>query len=299
MISTPIKVLLIEDNPGDARLIQEWLVQDYSPRFDLVKLNCLEDGLACLSKNDIDVVLLDLSLPDSTGLDTLRKVHEHVPELPIVVLSGLDDEDVTLQAVGAGAQDYLVKDEINENVLPRVLQYAIERQTVQSQLARQSFIDDLTGLYNRRGFYSLAEQQLSLAKRNGDVLHLFFLDVDYLKRVNDTLGHETGNELLRDASNVLKKTFRSTDIIARLGGDEFVVLGIGFNDTGMESMLNRLVENLNMVNVGRPEAPYSLSISIGAAKWTPDDPVSIEELIVKADVLMYEQKRKKRLQAVL
>ena len=122
-----IKVLLIEDNPGDARLVREALADARNTSFELECVDRLSTGLKRLAEGEIDVVLLDLSLPDSSGLDTFAKVHTHASAASIVVLTGLDDETLAVETVQRGAQDYLVKGHIDGNLLVRSLRYAIER----------------------------------------------------------------------------------------------------------------------------------------------------------------------------
>lgn len=129
-----IKVLLIEDNPGDARFIQEMLGEKSSTSFDLVCADTLQAGMEHLAKGDIDVVLLDLGLPDSQGLDTLIKIQAQAPEVPVVVFTGLADEKIGLEAVKRGAQDYLVKGSANGNLLASAIRYAIERKWTEEKI---------------------------------------------------------------------------------------------------------------------------------------------------------------------
>jgi PAS domain S-box-containing protein len=133
--SGKIRILLIEDNPGDARLIKELLTAKGSTSFVLVHADQLSTGLARLAHSDFDVVLLDLSLPDSQGLDGLNKIYAQAPEVPVVVLSGLSDEAVAIQAVQEGAQDYLVKGKVDSDLLVRSLHHAIDRQYLQAALS--------------------------------------------------------------------------------------------------------------------------------------------------------------------
>ena len=134
MIDEPIKVLLIEDNPDHAQLIQELLAQEISKRFDLACAARLSTGLRLLAKRRIDVVLLDLSLPDGQRLDTFVRVRDHAPQLPIIVLTSLDDKMLAVKAVQQGAQDYLVKGRIDSNLLGRALLYAIARKQLEEAL---------------------------------------------------------------------------------------------------------------------------------------------------------------------
>ena len=141
MNAKSITILLVEDNTGDARLIHEILSEagedsPGSPEFDLVHADRLSTGLAYLEECDIDVILLDLSLPDSQGLDTFNEVYAQAPEMPIVVLTGLDDETLAITAVREGAQDYLVKGQVDNDLLICALRYAIERKRAEEALRK-------------------------------------------------------------------------------------------------------------------------------------------------------------------
>lgn len=135
---TPITVLLIEDDPGDADLIREVLADDPQHPFVLEHVERLEAGLTRLSRGQVDVVLTDLSLPDSQGFDTFSKVREHAPQLPIVVLTGFDDEALAVEAVRSGAQDYLIKGQADGKLLSRVLRYAVERKGLENTIQRKA-----------------------------------------------------------------------------------------------------------------------------------------------------------------
>jgi diguanylate cyclase (GGDEF)-like protein len=165
-----------------------------------------------------------------------------------------------------------------------------DRQRAQEAQER-SLIDDLTGLFNRRGFSSLAEHQFKLSKRSHKSMVLFFGDLDALKTINDTLGHVVGDQALIDTANLLRKTFRETDIMARIGGDEFVVLITEPTDTKV--ILRRLHQNLERHN-NKEGRPYRIELSIGIAHYNPLFPSSIEELVRQADSSMYEDKRRKQ-----
>ena len=143
------RVLLIEDNPGDVRLIREMLSGSEDGLFQLDCVGRLSHGLEYLSTRSTGVVLLDLSLPDSYGFDTFLKVYAHSPKVPIIVLTGHDDQTVALSAVKTGAQDYLVKGKLDRELLLRSMQYSIERKRYQEELERQANYDALTGLPNR------------------------------------------------------------------------------------------------------------------------------------------------------
>ncbi|MBN1855435.1 MAG: GGDEF domain-containing protein [Dehalococcoidia bacterium] len=156
-----------------------------------------------------------------------------------------------------------------------------------------SYRDELTGLYNRRGFFSMAEQQVKLSKRTNHNMLLFYCDLDAMKTINDTLGHHEGDMALVDVANILRQTFRESDIIARIGGDEFVVLAIETSDTSVGTLRMRLEQNLIAFEerVGRP---YSISLSSGVATYDPNLSESLEQVLSRADDLMYQQKQAHR-----
>ena len=285
-----IKVLLVEDNPGDARLIREMLAEITDPVLEVECAEYLGGALERVDEGGLDAVLLDLSLPDSQGLETLVGMRTRGAIVPTVVLTGLDDEALGSQAIQCGAQDYLVKENVNAGVLVRVLRYAIERHRLQEELRSLSLVDDLTKLYNRRGFMTLSEQQLRLARRTKKAFSVLFADVDGLKQINDTFGHNEGNLVLIETARILKSTFRASDIVARVGGDEFAILTPETSKSSAEALVARLTEKLRTHDVaGRCQS--SLSLSVGVAHWSPENPSSISELLARADASMYRHKR--------
>ena len=158
-----------------------------------------------------------------------------------------------------------------------------------SELRLLALTDDLTGLYNRRGFLILGMQQLKISRRNGLPLLLFFADVDHLKVANDAHGHDEGDALLLRCSAVLNNTFREADIVARLGGDEFAVLAQEGADSTSEILQRRL--NVSLRDVNARGGLTQLSISLGISRFDPQLPVSLAELLTSADRNMYQQKR--------
>jgi two-component system cell cycle response regulator len=289
------KILLIEDNPADIRIIQELVAEVKSSNLDLVFADRLSDGLDRIKTDDIDAILLDLSLPDSQGLKTFSLLRARAQNIPILLLTGLPDEELAIQAVREGAQDYLVKDQVDGNLLVRAVKYAIERQRLVAQLEnakeeahRLTLLDDLTGLYNRRGFFTLSEQQWKLADRQNKKLVLLYCDLDNLKSINDNYGHRMGDQALITVANLLKSTFRESDIIARMGGDEFAILAIEADANG-DRMINRL--NFKLREACESQDPHlPLSLSSGYAHYDPEHPKSIEDVLGEADSRMYEKK---------
>ncbi len=169
------------------------------------------------------------------------------------------------------------------------------RKQAETQLQELTLTDDLTGLRNRRGFFFLTEQELKLArnKRTGIQLWLIYADLDGLKKINDNLGHDVGSRAIVQTAEVLKSTFRESDIIARLGGDEFVILAVSAATDGGNIMLERLQDNLRGYNI-RERLPYRLSLSVGIVRVDAERAASIEDVLKEADQAMYEDKRSKK-----
>src|SRR5688572_18837749 len=242
-------VLLIEDNPGDARLIEEMIREDPAAPFRLHRADRLSRALEHLAGGETGLVLLDLSLPDSLGLETFAKVYAHSPTVPIIVLTGNDDANVALSAVKSGAQDYLIKGRLDRELLLRSMQYSIERKRYQVQLEHQANYDALTGLPNRNLLHDRLKQSV-YAQRMPRAVAVVFIDLDHFKFVNDSLGHSIGDKLLQGMAQRLSKVLRDGDTVARLGGDEFVLI---LNDQSNEEMIYRAMQRItaNLAEIGR------------------------------------------------
>lgn len=162
----------------------------------------------------------------------------------------------------------------------------------EAEFRKLAFTDELTGLYNRRGFFFLANDQLKLVKHPHQFFYLLFIDLDGLKRINDSLGHEAGNNMIVATANILKETFRDSDIIARIGGDEFVLFVFSDSNNGNDLYL-RLAGNVNKFNQEH-DYLFQVSISVGIKQCSVESDVPLEKLLRDADQLMYEHKRTKR-----
>src|SRR5690349_2578803 len=285
------KVLLIEDNPGDVRLIREMLAEGEDHLFQLDCVGRLSQGLEYLATRDAGVVLLDLSLPDSYGFDTFLKVYAHSPKVPIIVLTGHDDQTVALSAVKTGAQDFLVKGKLDRELLLRSMQYSIERKRYQEQLEYQANYDALTGLPNRNLLRDRLKQSV-YAQRFARSIGVVFLDIDHFKFVNDSLGHNTGDKLLKKVAERLTETVRDCDTVARLGGDEFILI---LNDQSgdviyraMQRIIGRVAEPIEI------EGQELLVTASAGISLYPQDGPDVETLLKNADAAMYRAKEKGR-----
>jgi diguanylate cyclase (GGDEF)-like protein/PAS domain S-box-containing protein len=173
------------------------------------------------------------------------------------------------------------------------IQDITERKRAEAALQSLSLVDELTGLYNRRGFLAVSEQRLTEIRLNEKIPAIVYADLDGLKEINDSLGHHEGDRALARAAEILKNSFRSSDIVARIGGDEFVVLAALAPDESAESLSERLQENFDASNASKIR-PYNLALSVGIAHFDDQQNHSIEDLMAQADRAMYEDKRRKR-----
>ncbi len=286
-------VLLVEDNPGDARLVELMLNELEANPIKLHHVTSLTSAQDFLKTNTPDLVLLDLSLPDGDGLDSIQKIQHINSSLPIIILTGLDDPNFAIKSVTSGAQDYLIKGQGDGYLILRAIRYAIERKSIEQNLFLLAHYDSLTGLANRESFHATLPKSLLRAKRNNHVLGLMFLDLDHFKEINDSFGHACGDELLVCVSKRLQSSVRATDTIARLGGDEFTII----LDSIQQPENAGMVAGKILQALAKPflisEQQIFIGSSIGIALY-PKDATNHEELIKYADTAMYKAKEKGR-----
>jgi len=282
------KVLLIEDNPGDARLIHEMIAEEPDAPFEIQHAMRLAQGLERLAAGEVALVLLDLSLPDSLGLETFAKVYAHSPAVPIIVLTGNDDGNLALAAVKSGAQDYLVKARLERELLLRSMHYAIERKRYQVQLEHQANYDRLTGLPNRQLLSDRLRQSV-YGQRLRRAVAVVCIDLDRFKFVNDSLGHAAGDRVLKAMAERLRAMLRDGDTVARLSGDEFVLI---LNDQASEEVIYRAMQRIT----DELAAPLELdgkdlvvTCSAGISLYPQDGP-DVDTLLRNAEAAMYRAK---------
>jgi len=292
MLSIPVRLLLVEDHPGDARLLAEIVGQFPGGRFEVVHERTLAKGMRRLEEEEsIGCVLLDLSMPNCRGLSAFQKLRDQEFNVPILVLSDFHDEELAVKAVQEGAQDFLVKSELRPDSLYRAIRYAMERHQLHSGLFATSLIDPLTGLYNRRGFFKLTRQEMKTADRLHHGLLLLYMDVKGMEDINVRFGMKEGDRALSRTAELIRSTFRASDIPGRIGGDEFVLLALNA-DQAADRVIARLKEAFDRYNEHR-DHEYELRVSIGYARY-PDGTVDTSEtLLERAKEMMGGEKARK------
>lgn len=278
-------VLIVDDDLSLLRVIETGLSsQDYQCEIAADA----ETALEIVVNKSFDIMITDIIMPGMDGFELTEKAKRLRPDMLVIIMTGFTEDFSYDRAIEGGASDFIKK--------PFTLQELIIRLQLvrfQEKLLKMSVTDELTGLYNRRGFFAMAERQLKLSNRNNEILYLLFADLDNLKGINDTLGHLEGDLALIGMSKVLEDTFRQSDIIARIGGDEFVVIPIGTTEEGAGIAISRLYRNLGLYNANSGKK-HALSLSVGLACYNPKEPSSVDELVSQADKSMYEQKRQKK-----
>ena len=218
----------------------------------------------------------------------------HLPVGPFLAVPAIMEGTIVGLIVVANSENpYIERDLKAVERLAGLYAVAVQRTRTEDALRELSLVDELTKVYNRRGFLTLAEQQMKVAHRTKKEMFLFYADLDDLKKINDSFGHEEGDAALVEAAELMKDAFRDSDIIARLGGDEFAALAIDVAESQVAALSRRLRERLEARN-GREGMPYPLSFSLGVARYDPDRPCSIQELLTRADRKMYEEKMGKK-----
>jgi diguanylate cyclase (GGDEF)-like protein len=293
-----IKVLLVEDDEDDYIMTRDLLSEITGENFELEWVSTYNPALESMQGNNCDVYLLDYRLGEHTGLDLMRKAMKNGCRGPVIILTGQGDREIDLEAMKAGAADYLLKKQLNAPLLERSIRYAIQRKRTEDHIFRMAYYDDLTRLPNRVLFQDRLRQAIVSAERNNNLAAVLLLDIDNFKRINDTFGHHMADQLLSGIGDRLNDTMRKTDSIAhqsgtelfaRIGGDEFTVLLNEIRGVADAARIaKRIIESLSR--------PFTLdnneifiTTSIGMAIF-PDDGRDVDSLLKNADAALYHAK---------
>ncbi len=285
----PARILLIDNDPRTAFVTAEMLRAAWPTGLVLAQADRLTDATRELLERGASSVLLSLALPELEGTGAIEQVRSAAPEAPIIVLADRPDDEGSLAAIRAGAQDYLVKSDLSPALLGRSLRYAIERKRLEVRLAHMALHDPLTGLPNRALFLDRLGVALDRSRRTNTRASVLFLDVDNFKDINDSLGHEAGDAVLVGLAERLRSMLRPMDTVARFGGDEFTFL---FEDLANEREIVLIAERIRRATV-RPiqmsTGEANVTVSMGIA--TVADPgVTPESVLREADAAMYRAK---------
>jgi len=284
--SESLRILLVEDNPRHAQLLEELMGTEGvafagAAPYELVRADTLTQALERLAQGGIDLVLLDLSLPEASGLDALVRVRERAPDVPVITLMGLNDSGLGAQALQAGAQDYLSKGKMTASLLARSIRYAVRVNHLELALRSRSLLDGLTGVHNRRGFMALADPHFKLARRMKGRFLIVSADVRGLGEINRVAGYDEGDVVLRETAEILRRTFRDSDLVARLEASEFAALAVDAPLENSPIIAARLAHHVSMFN-SMTLRRYTLAVSVGFAQFTHAEPSTVADLLALA-----------------
>ena len=217
-------ILLIEDKPGDKQVVSELLTNSAGTNHRVIQVNRLSEALRLMDGTSFKAAFVDIGVPDARGLESVARLRAAASSLPIIVLAGIDDEGLAVQALQVGAQDYILKGLFDTGLLNRALRYAIERKESEEKLTRLASYDQLTTLANRRLFHERLSLALARAKRRETHVTVLVLNLDRFKSINESFGYEAGDALLREVGKRLSESVREFETLARLGGDEFAII---------------------------------------------------------------------------
>ena len=294
MAEPSLRILLVEDDPAYAELTRAMLRTTTVASVTLDHATSVHAAINKLTdvKGSYDIVLLDLGLPDAQELEALNSLVGAAPDLPLVILTGTENEVLALQAVKGGAQDYLIKGQATPELLVRAIRYAIERKQSELHIRHLAYYDPLTLLPNRRLLIEHLGHALKRAARAGTIVGVFFIDIDNFKQINDGFGHAAGDDVLTQMASRLSKSLRSSDTLGRLSGDEFVAIVEASEARELALVADSLQRSVKMP-FSTAHGELFATLSIGVSSF-PADGEEVGELLRNADHAMYRAKSQGR-----
>src|SRR5258708_31017327 len=288
MNAKPLKLLLLEDRRKDARFLQKAIKDGGSFDCKLVKRDMWEK--TCSWEREEPPLLLLRSGDSNAKLSAnLKRVREIASDMPVLVLPDMQHSLKLPGAVSAERAKTNKNIRLNLKKLARVLRCGLTQNQMESELSLLAISDELTGLYNRRGFLVLGSERMKLAHGVKKNVLLFFADLDNLKQINDQFGHKEGDQVLLKTAEIFRNTFRNSDIIGRFGGDEFTALVIEEYGQTADTICRRLQDN--MADVAANNTQYPLSLSVGMTRYAAEKRSSLQKLLARADQALYKQKQ--------
>jgi diguanylate cyclase (GGDEF)-like protein len=291
-----IHILLIEDDEEDYLILRDYLMElNGHAKYKLDWVQTYQAGIEKIQRAEHDIYLVDHYLGVDSGLDLLQEALQAGCLEPIIIITGRSDPEIDQAALMAGATDYLVKGQIDGQLLERSIRYALERNRLLKKIRDLAVRDALTGLYNLRELNRFLDYELIKSKRYNHPFSLLMIDVDHFKRINDRFGHRIGDEILQRVAQALLNNTRGCDLPARYGGDEFIIVlpeTPAHQGCQGAERLRKVVEALSVQVTDKNGLTKTIDItmSVGVAEY-PGDANSGEVLIELADQALYQAKR--------
>tara|TARA_B100001142_G_scaffold148724_1_gene149610 strand:+ start:125 stop:979 length:855 start_codon:yes stop_codon:yes gene_type:complete len=250
------------------------------------RLDALDDVLDRIDNHqDVDVVLISEEIIDIVSYNIIDREIVKNRNIPYLIIN--TSEKILMEAIHSNAQDVILMNNLDIDRAIWSILHSFERNKMINRLYEESIEDALTGLYNRRGFLTLAEDAISLMENLN--YHILFIDLDKMKQINDEYGHNMGDNALQEASKILKSSFREGDIISRYGGDEFIVFVSDVGNEVIDKIKGRIDRNIKLLNESK-KFRYTLALTVGHSRYNPDKKESLKQVIERADEDMYSKK---------
>ncbi|MDP9191846.1 MAG: diguanylate cyclase [Acidobacteriota bacterium] len=294
-----LRLLLVEDDLRSAYSLRELLETSESPRFSVRHVTTAHAACDAVQHGGIDVVILDLGLPDANYLEALSQLQECVHEIPVIVLTGQGDETLATEALHGGAEDYLLKGAIGYDGLLRSIRYAVERhrgvrdlarmkkqlESANRDLERLTLIEPLTELLNRRGLQQAISREVQHLGRGVPGSAVLVIDLDDFKTINDQHGHAVGDVVLKEIGRRLRASVRAVDYVGRIGGDEFMLILPETDPPEVTRVAERIRLAIATAIIQHSSGTVTLTASIAAMLLTPDMP-AVDQLLARAHLLL-------------
>lgn len=294
---------MVEDDDRSARAVSELLSHSDDPHFAIRHVTTAAAACDAIDDGGIDVVILDLGLPDAIDLQALSRLEKCLHEIPVIVLTGRGDETLAVEALHQGAEDYLLKGAINYDSLLRSIRYAVERhrgvrdlarlkkelESANRDLERLTLIEPLTELLNRRGLQQALSAAIKHLERTGASTAVLVVDLDDFKQINESHGHAVGDVVLKEMGRRLRGAVRGCDHVGRLGGDEFMLI---LPDTDPSEVM-RVAERVRLAIatdvIQHSMGSVTLTASIATLLLSKDMP-AVDQLLIRAHMLLSRAK---------
>ncbi len=281
-------ILVVDDSKTNLSVLGTILLDD---GYHVALASSGKEAMECTQKESPDLILLDVIMPNMDGFEACRqfKANASTKDIPVIFLTALAETSYKLKAFEAEGVDYITKPFVQEEVLARVNVHVKLKKALE-KLEDMSLKDELTGVYNRRFAYEILSKQIQMANRDHGHFVICFIDIDHLKRVNDSFGHSAGDELIITVATTLQNSIRSSDFLFRMGGDEFLLLFPKANLKESRELVERFRRKISRQKIqGIP-----VNFSFGLSKYSPGDLSSTSDLIKLADSEMYKDKLRKK-----
>jgi len=293
------KILVCDDDPADRKLVCTYLKNLDNREVVILQAGKSEEIQNALEKGRVDLVLMDVHMPEKSGMDWLREIVKN-QAAPVIMLTGAANEEIAVQSIQEGACGYIPKSSLNQNKLASTIDLALDKWKKLQQnkadleeIERLVNFDTLTALYNRHSIVHRLNDQLNQSVRYHEIFSIIMVDIDHFKAVNDRYGHLVGDDVLENIAGIIKRSIRKTDSAGRYGGEEFVIILPKADLVTGEQIAQRIRRNIeSSTMIDHSDHDFHVTISQGLTCYQIGD--TFTSLIIRADDALYRAKKNGR-----